>query len=122
MTGGFSGLADDFRAAAAELDRVVAQARQDLARFQRENQPTPAELEQLQDAALRGELGFDMEELARRVDEGRDNWSAIFSGESPNSVLLRGLLTRVIDENREAARTAIEDDPDFDPFPPPEDL
>jgi hypothetical protein len=118
MTSGFPELDDRLRAAMAELDQVVGQARQDLARFDRENQPTREELRELHDAARRGELGFDMEELARLVDEGRDTWPAIFSGESPNSILLRGHLERMIEENQEAVRTAIEEDPDFDPFPP----
>lgn len=122
MTSDFADLEDQLRAATAELDQVVAQARQDLARFDRDNQPTPEDLRALQETAESGELGFDMEELARRVDEGTDSWPAIFSGESPNSVLLQGHLTRMLEENREAARIAVEEDEDFDPFPPAEEL
>lgn len=122
MTSDFSSLEDQLREATAELDQVVARARADLARFERDNRPTPAELRDLQEAAERGDLGFDMQELARRVDEGQDTWPAIFSGDSPNSILLQGLLTRMIEENREATRAAIEEDDDFDPFPPAEEL
>lgn len=122
MTSDFSSLEDQFREASAQFDELVAQTRQDLARFQRDNEPTPEELRDLQEAAQAGDLGFDMEELARLVSEGDDTWPAIFAGESPNAALLQGLLTRMIDENQEATRTAIEDDPDFDPLPPPEEL
>jgi ABC-type transporter Mla subunit MlaD len=122
VTSDFAALEDEFRAATAELDSVIAQARVDLARFERDNQPTAAELRELQEVAESGDLGFDMQELARRVDDGTDSWPAIFSGESPNSVLLQGHLARMIEENREAARVAIEEDDEFDPFPPPEDL
>lgn len=122
MTSDFSSLETQLRAATAELDRVVTQARQDLSTFQRENEPTPEEMRELQEAARRGDLGFDMEELARRVDDGGDTWDAIFSGESPNSMLLQGLITRMVEENREATRQAIEQDDEFDPFPPAEDL
>lgn len=122
MTSDFSSLEDQLREATAELDQVVAQARVDLARFERDNRPTPEELRDLQEAAERGDLGFDMQELARRVDEGQDSWPAIFSGDSPNAILLQGLLTRMIEENRDAARAAVEEDDDFDPFPPAEEL
>jgi hypothetical protein len=122
VTSDFAALEDEFRAATAELDSVNAQARVDLARFEQDNQPTAAELRELQEAAESGDLGFDMQELARRVDAGEDSWPAIFSGESPNSVLLQGHLTRMIEENGEAARIAIEEDDDFDPFPPAEEL
>ncbi len=122
MTSGFSDLEDQIQAAKAELDQAIAQARQDLARFRRENQPTDEERQALQDASLRGELGNDMRELARRVDRGEDTWEAIFSGDSPSAGLLRGHLDRMAAENRTAIGTAIEEDPDFDPFPPDEAL
>lgn len=122
MTSGFSNLEVRIQAAKAELGEVIDQAQRDLARFQRENQPTAEERQALQDAALRGELGDDMRELARRVDRGQDTWEAIFSGDSPNARLLRGHLDRMATENRTAIRTAIEDDPDFDPFPPADAL
>lgn len=126
MTSDFSSLGnpidDRIQAAKAELGQVIAQARRELARFRRENQPTDQELQALQDAALRGELGGDMRELARRVDSGQDTWAAIFSGDSPRAGLLRGHLARMVAENRAAIDTAIEEDPEFDPFPPNEVL
>lgn len=122
MTGDLSGPQDRLRAAIEALDEVVTEARQDLDRFRRDNQPTREELAQLQELARDGELGFDMEELARLVDEDRDTWDAIFSGESPNVDLLQGHLDRMVEENREAVRTALEEDPEFDPFPPDEEL
>ncbi|MGQ0773510.1 MAG: hypothetical protein ACT4NY_03680 [Pseudonocardiales bacterium] len=122
MTSSFPGLEDQIQAAKAELGQTIEQAQRDLARFRRENQPTDEERRALQDAALRGELGDDMRELARRVDRGQDTWEAIFSGDSPNAVLLRGHLGRMATEHRAAISTAIEEDPDFDPFPPEERL
>ncbi|MGH3912645.1 MAG: hypothetical protein ACRDTC_04445 [Pseudonocardiaceae bacterium] len=120
MTSGFSDLDNRIQAAKAELGQAIAQARQDLARFRRENQPTAEERQALRDAALRGELGEDMRELARRVDSGQDTWEAIFSGDSPNAGLLRGHLDRMAAQNRAAIATAVEEDPDFDPLPPDE--
>jgi hypothetical protein len=107
---------DRLRAARAELDLVIGQARRDLARFEQENRPTAAQLHELQEAARRGELGFDLRELARRVDEG-DSWPAIFDGSSPNAVLLRGLVTRMLERHGEAVRAAVEQDEDLDPAP-----
>ncbi|MET0135175.1 MAG: hypothetical protein ABW215_16470 [Kibdelosporangium sp.] len=115
-------LEDQLQAAKAELGEAIAQAQDDLARFRRENKPTAEERQALQDAAARGELGDDMRELARRVSTGRDSWEAIFAGDSPASGLLRGHLDRMAEENREAIGTAIEQDPDFDPFPPAGEL
>lgn len=122
MTSGEPELEDRLRVAMTELDQAVTQARQELTRFERDNRLTPEELRALHDAAARGELGFDMEELARLVDEDRDSWAAIFSGESPNSVLLHGHLEQMIEQNRDAVRTALEEDPDFDALPPDEEL
>lgn len=122
MTSGFSDLEIRIQAAKAELGQAIEQAQRDLARFRRENQPTAEERQALQNAALRGELGEDMRELARRVDRGQDTWEEIFSGDSPSAGLLRSHLDRMAAENRAAIRTAIEEDPDFDPFPPDEAL
>jgi hypothetical protein len=105
------------RAARDELRDAMEQAMRDLARFERENRPTAEEQRALQDAALRGDLGADMRTLARRVDTGEDSWDAIFSGRSPHADLLRGHLERMIAENRDAIREAIEEDDEFDPFP-----
>lgn len=122
MTSDFSGFEDQISAARAELGQVIAQARQDLARFRRENQPPDEERRALQDAALRGELGGDMRELARRVGSGQDTWEAIFSGDSPRAGLLRSHLDRMVADNRATICTAIKEDPDFDPFPSDEAL
>lgn len=111
-----------FRAAIAQLDQTITQAQSDLRRFESENQPTREELNALQQAALRGELGADMREIALRVDEGRDTWQSIFNGTSPASVLLRGHVERMAAQNREAIGEAIEEDPDFDPSPPADQL
>ena len=115
MTSDFSSLDDQLLAATAELDQTVAQARVDLADFQRAHQPTAEDTRALQEAAASGDLGFDLEELARLIDEGRDSWAAVFSGQSPNADLLRGLLERTFEENADSVRTALEQDPDFDP-------
>ncbi|SDC13175.1 hypothetical protein [Actinokineospora iranica] len=116
------GAEDRIQAAIAELDAVIGRAQEDLYRFQRANEPTREELQALQDAARRGELGDDMRELARRVESGQDSWRAIFAGESPNANLLRGHLERMAEENREAISTALAEDETFDPFAPSPDL
>lgn len=113
---------DRLRAAFAELDRVIERAGDELYRFQRENQPTREELRALQDAALRGDLGDDMRELARSVDAGRDSWRAVFAGESPNVHLLYGHLDRMAEQNREAIGAAVAGDDEFDPYAPSPDL
>ncbi len=122
MTSDLSELGDQISVARAELGQAITQARQNLARFRRENQPTDEERQALQDASLRGELGDDMRELSRRVGSGQDTWEEIFSGDSPSTGLLRGHLDRMTAENRAAISTAIEEDPDFDPFPPDDAL
>jgi hypothetical protein len=122
MTSDFSGVEAQMVAAREELDHVIGRAQVDLERFRRDAMPTREDIRALQEAALRGELGDDMRELARRIETGRDNWSSVFAGESPNLALLQGHLDRMAEENREAILTAIEDDPDFDPFPPVESL
>lgn len=122
MTSDFSSLDDQLQAAKAELGQTIAGAQRDLARFQRENQPTTEERRALQEAALRGELGDDMRELARRVSRGEDTWEGIFSGDSPAAGLLRNHLGRMATEQRAAIITAIEQDESFDPFPPDEAL
>lgn len=110
MTNPFAELNERLRAARAELDTVLAQAEQDLARYRRENKPSEEERQALQEAALRGELGDDMRRLAERVDRGEDSWDAIFAGESPDADLLRGHLERMIEENREAIVEGLDED------------
>ena len=113
---------DRLAAARAELAEVIDRAQQDLYRFQRANEPSRESLDALQAAALRGELGDDMRDLARRVETGRDSWRAVFDGTSPNAHLLQGHLDRMLAENREAIATALAEDDDFDPFAPSPDL
>ncbi|HEY2766307.1 MAG TPA: hypothetical protein VGJ13_20200 [Pseudonocardiaceae bacterium] len=122
MTSDFTDLDARIQAAKADLGEVIAQTERELIRFRRDNQPTAEDLRALQDAARRGDLGDDMRELANRIDRRQDSWAAVFSGDSPNAGLLRGHLDRMIAENREAIETAIEEDPDFDPFPPDQAL
>jgi hypothetical protein len=119
MTQDFSYLDERIAAAKAELGQVMEQASRDLVRFKRDNQPTEQERQAMQEAALRGDLGNDMRELARKIDQGEDNWDAVFEGRSPNMELLRGHVSRMAEENREAIRVAIEEDEDFDPSVPP---
>jgi hypothetical protein len=119
MTQDFSFLNERLNAAKAELNQVLEQASRDLIRFKRNNQPTEEEQRAMQQAALRGELGDDMRELARKIDRGEDNWDAVFEGRSPNLDLLQGHLTRMADQQREAIRTSIEEDENFDPANPP---
>lgn len=110
MARDFSEFDERIRAARTQLDSTLAQAERELSRFKRENQPTEEERRQLQEAALRGELGDDMQELARRIDRGEDSWDAVFSGESPNVDLLRGHIDRMIAQNRDAIAESVEDD------------
>ncbi|MBP2471742.1 hypothetical protein JOF53_000614 [Crossiella equi] len=110
------------REAIAELDQTITTAQDRLYEFERDNQPTREELAALQREALRGELGPDMQRIARQVEDGRDTWQSVFTGTSPLTALLRGHLDRMAQENREAIGQAIEEDEDFDPFPPQERL
>lgn len=113
---------DRLHAAAAELRRVVELARQDLDRFRRDRGPTREELRALQEAALRGDLGQDMRELARRVEAGRDSWQAVFTGDSPRADLLRGHMELMAQRHRETIRAALVEDEEFDPLAPGLDL
>lgn len=114
----FARIEQQMRAAKDALNDAMEHALREMARFERENRPTEEERRELQQAALRGELGDDMRTLARRVEAGEDNWDAIFSGESPNAELLRGHLDRMVSANRDAIVQAIEEDEDFDPADP----
>lgn len=114
MTDPFSELTERLRAAREQLSAVLAQAEQDLSRYKRENQPTPEERQQLQEAALRGELGDQMRELGERIDRGEDTWDAVFAGDSPNAELLQGHVERMIAENRDAIVEAFEENEEFD--------
>jgi hypothetical protein len=91
-----------------------------MERFERDNKPTAEEQRQMQQAALRGELGDGMRTLARRVQNGQDSWDRIFSGRSPESHLIEEQVTRVIEANRDAIRQAFEDE-EFDPAVEPDE-
>jgi capsule polysaccharide export protein KpsE/RkpR len=119
MTQDFSFLNQRLNAAKAQLDQALEKASQDLIRFKRNNQPTAQEQQAMQQAALRGELGDDMRELARKIERGEDNWNAVFEGRSPNVDLLQGHLNRMAQQHREAIRESIEEDENFDPTNPP---
>lgn len=114
MTNPFAEFTERIQAGRAELDGILAQAERDLSWFKRENKPTEEERQQLHEAALRGELGDDMRELAEKVERGEDTRDAVFAGESPNAELLRGHLERMISENQEAVAEALEEDDEFD--------
>jgi hypothetical protein len=110
----FVAIEERMREARAALNQAMEDAVRQLARFQEEHRLTEEERQALQEAALRGDLGEDMQTLARRVDSGEDSWDAIFSGASPHAELLLGHLDRMIAENRETITRAIEQEPDFD--------
>ena len=61
---------------------------------------TDQERQALEEQAGSGELGEDMKELVEKVRGGEDTWEQVFSGESPNGALLRGHLTRMVDEHQ----------------------
>lgn len=113
MARDFSEFDERIRAARTRLDVTLAQAERELARFKRENQPTEEERRQLHEAAIRGDLGDDMRELARRIDRGEDSWDAVFAGESPNVELLRGHIDQMVAENRDAIAEAVAEDEDL---------
>ena len=109
------------RAAKAELNGVMENAVRAMERFERDNKPTAEEQRQMEQAALRGELGDNMRTLAQRVRAGQDSWDNIFSGRSPEAHLLEETVSRVIDANRDAIKQALEEDEEFDPSVPPDE-
>lgn len=117
----FSAIEERMRAAKAALNDAMENAVRAMDRFERDNKPTAEEQRQMQQAALRGELGTGMRTLAQQVEAGRDNWDAIFANKSPNSHLLQEHLTRMIETNREAIQQAFEDDDEFDPSVDPQE-
>ena len=79
---------------------------------------SPDERRQLQQDAASGALGRDMQALAQHVEAGRTTWGEVFEGTSEYSDLLTPHLDRMVEENQEMLRQAIEDDEDFDPMAP----
>ncbi|HEX6685984.1 MAG TPA: hypothetical protein VF062_24620 [Candidatus Limnocylindrales bacterium] len=117
----FSAIEARMQQAKAALNDAMEGAVRAMERFERENKPTAEEQRQMQQAALRGELGDGMRTLAQQVEAGRDDWDAIFSNRSPNSHLLQDHLTRMVEANREAIQQAFEEDDEFDPSVEPQE-
>lgn len=101
--------------ARAELRSTMANARASLEAARRTLPPTPEEKQEFERAALRGDMGGDMQQLARRVELGHTTWEAVFEGASPYAELLRGHLTAMGVRYAESVRQSLEDDPTFDP-------
>jgi len=111
------GAADPIRATWQELQQTLAPARTALDRVRAQPVHTPDERRQLQQDAASGALGRDMQALAQHVEAGR-SWGDVFEGTSEYSDLLTAHLDRMVEENQEMLRQAIEDDDDFDPLAP----
>ena len=102
-------------AAWRELRSTITSARAALDRVRSAPTTTPQERRELQRVALAGELGPDMQQLARHVESGATSWPEVFEGVSPYSDLLRGHLDRMVAIHGESVRRRLEDDPLFDP-------
>lgn len=101
--------------ARAELRTTVAAARASLDAARRTLPPTPEETREFERAARRGDLGRDMQELARLVEQHETTWDEVFGGTSPYAELLRGHLDAMGERYAPSVRQAIADDPAFDP-------
>jgi hypothetical protein len=102
-------------AAWRELQATISGARSALDRVRAEPTTTPEERRELQRVALSGELGPQMQQLARHVESGETSWAEVFEGISPYTDLLRGHLDRMIALHGESVRQQVEADPFFDP-------
>jgi hypothetical protein len=109
-------------AAWGELRSTIAGARVALDRVRAQPTTTPEERRELQRTALSGELGRDMQTLARHVDAGETSWPEVFEGISPYTDLLKSHLDRMAVVHAEDVRLAIEADPTFDPSAPHEEV
>jgi hypothetical protein len=107
-------------AAWRELQTTIAGARAALDRVRAEPTTTPEERRELQRVALSGELGPQMQQLARHVETGETSWAEVFEGTSPHTDLLRGHLDRMIALHGQSVKTQVEADPFFDPQAPHE--
>ncbi len=105
-----------------ELRSTITHAREALDRVRSEPTTTPDERRELQRRALAGELGPDMQRLARHVESGATSWPEVFEGVSPYSDLLRSHLDRMVAIHGERVRRQIQEDPLFDPTQPHEDV
>lgn len=101
-----------------EFEATMSRARASLDRVRSHPVHTPEERRELHADALSGALGRDMQQLAEHVEAGRTSWGEAFEGESPYSSLLEDHLTRMVAENEEVVRQAVEEDEDFDPWAP----
>lgn len=107
-------------AAWRELQATVAGARSALDRVRAEPTTTPEERRELQRVALTGELGPQMQQLARHVEAGETSWAEVFEGISPYDDLLRGHLDRMVALHGDSVRQQVLADPFFDPTTPHE--
>ena len=112
------GADDPIRAAWQELQQTLSNARTALDRVRAQPVHSPDERRQLQQDAASGALGRDMQALAQHIEAGRTTWGEVFEGTSEYSDLLTPHLDRMVEENQEMLRQAIEDDEDFDPMAP----
>jgi len=67
------------------------------------------EREALEEQASSGELGDDMKTLVEKIRGGEDTWEDVFSGESPHGALLRGHLTKMVEEHQDDLALAFEE-------------
>jgi hypothetical protein len=70
---------------------------------------TDEEREAFEEQAESGELGEDMQTLVGRIKAGEDTWELVFAGESPNSPLLQGHLTALVEEHQDDIALAFEE-------------
>lgn len=104
----------------AEVLAAISAAREDLTSSLADLTATVEELEKgplltdeekqaLEGQAESGELGEDMQTLVEKIRSGEDSWEQVFSGRSPNGALLRGHLTRMVEEHQEDIALAFEE-------------
>ena len=95
--------------ARAELSTSLADLRETFDAMNARPLLTPEEKEALEAQAASGELGEDMRTLVARIQSGEDTWEQVFSGESSHASLLRGHLTRLVEEHQEDIALAFEE-------------
>ena len=97
-----AGARDDLTTTLADLEATVAA-------LNAHPLLTDEERTALEEQAESGELGEDMARLVGKIKEGDDTWEQVFSGESPNALLLQGHLTKMWEENQEDLALAFEE-------------
>ena len=95
--------------ARAELSTSLADLRETVDAMNARPLLTPEEKEALEAQASSGALGEDMRTLVARIQGGEDTWEQVFCGESPHASLLRGHLTRLVEEHQEDIALAFEE-------------